>query len=145
DVLRLAVPERRKKVEDEAPGEAASVTAPDTPQWKRYNAGEAFLRALHAVKSPKAVWNALPGDDWPARFAEAAATCAASGRGAVLVVPDQTGLDRLDAALGAVLGPGRHVTLSARLGPTKRYRAFLRAARGEVRIVAGTRAAAFAP
>ncbi len=145
DVLRLAVPERRKKVEDEAPGETAPVTAPATSHWKRYNAGEAFLRALRAQKSPRAVWNALPGEDWPARFAEAAATCAASGRGAVLVVPDQTDLDRLDAALDAVLGSGRHVTLSASLGPTKRYRAFLRAARGEVHIVAGTRAAAFAP
>ncbi len=145
DVLRLAVPERRKKVEDEAPGETAPVTAPAMSHWKRYNAGEAFLRALRAQKSPRAVWNALPGEDWPARFAEAAATCAASGRGAVLVVPDQTDLDRLDAALDAVLGSGRHVTLSASLGPTKRYRAFLRAARGEVHIVAGTRAAAFAP
>nr|WP_162145948.1 primosome assembly protein PriA [Glycomyces tenuis] len=145
DVLRLAVPERRKKVEEEAPGEPLPLTAPPAPQWKRYIAGEAFLRALRAAKSPKAVWNALPGEDWPARLAEAAAATAAAGRGAVLVVPDQADLDRLDAALDAVLGPGRHVTLSAQLGPTKRYRAFLRAARGEVRIVAGARAAAFAP
>ncbi|WP_035736587.1 primosome assembly protein PriA [Glycomyces arizonensis] len=145
DVLRLAVPQRRKKVEDEEPGEARPVTAPAAVQWKRYIAGDAFLRALRAAKSPKAVWSALPGEDWPTRLAEAAATTAAAGRGAVLVVPDQADLDRLDAALGAVLGPDRHVTLSAQLGPTKRYRAFLRAARGEVRIVAGTRAAAFAP
>lgn len=145
DVLRLAVPERRKKVEEEAPGEAEPVTAPAAPQWKRYIAGEAFLRALRDAKSPKAVWNALPGEDWTARLAEAAAATAEGGRGAVLVVPDQADLDRLDAALASVLGPRRHVTLSARLGPTRRYRAFLRAARGEVRIVAGTRAAAFAP
>lgn len=145
DVLRLAVPERRVKVESEARGEVLDVAAPSPDHWKRYNAGEAFLRALREQKSPRAVWNAVPGEDWPARFAEAAAATASAGRGAVLVVPDQTDLDRLDAALEAVLGPDRHVVLSAQAGPTKRYRAFLKAARGDVRIVAGTRAAAFAP
>lgn len=145
DVLRLAVPERRVRVEAEAPGETLPVAAPTPDHWKRYIAGEAFLRALRETKSPKAVWSALPGEDWPARLAEAAAATAAAGRGAVLVVPDQADLDRLDAALEAVLGPDRHVTLSAQMGPTKRYRSFLKAARGEVRIVAGTRAAAFAP
>jgi primosomal protein N' (replication factor Y) len=145
DVLRLAVPERRVRVEAEPRAETLPVAAPDPDHWKRYIAGEAFLRALRETKSPKAVWNALPGEDWPARLAEAAATTAASGRGAVLVVPDQTDLDRLDAALEAVLGPDRHVTLSAQMGPTKRYRSFLKAARGSVPIVAGTRAAAFAP
>ncbi|HEX2145660.1 MAG TPA: primosomal protein N' [Glycomyces sp.] len=145
DVLRLAVPERRVKVESEPQGETLPVAAPTQDHWKRYLAGEAFLRALRETKSPKAVWNALPGEDWPTRLAEAAAASASAGRGAVLVVPDQTDLDRLDAALEAVVGPDRHVTLSAQLGPTKRYRAFLKAARGEVGIVAGTRAAAFAP
>ncbi|MFC3494213.1 primosomal protein N' [Glycomyces rhizosphaerae] len=145
DVLRLAVPERRVRVESEQRGETLAVAAPTPDHWKRYIAGEAFLRALRENKSPKAVWNALPGEDWPARLAEAAAATAASGRGAVLVVPDQDDLDRLDAALEAVLGPDRHVTLSAQLGPTKRYRSFLKAARGEVRIVAGTRAASLAP
>ncbi|WP_100445003.1 primosomal protein N' [Glycomyces xiaoerkulensis] len=145
DVLRLAVPERRGRVEGEPRGEPRPVEAPAEAHWNRYIAGEAFLRALRARKAPKAVWNALPGEDWPARLAEAAAACAAEGRGAVLVVPDQADLDRLDAALAARLGPDRHVTLSAQLGPTKRYRAFLKAARGTVRVVAGTRAAAFAP
>jgi primosomal protein N' (replication factor Y) len=145
DVLRLAIPERRVRVEAEARAETLPVAAPVTDHWKRYLAGEAFMRALHETKSPRAVWNALPGEDWPARLAEAAAATAAAGRGAILVVPDQTDLDRLDAALEAVLGPDRHVTLSAQLGPTKRYRSFLKAARGAVRIVAGTRAAAFAP
>jgi primosomal protein N' (replication factor Y) len=145
DVLRLAVPERRVRVEAEPRAESLPVAAPTSDHWKRYNAGEAFLRALRETKSPKAVWSALPGEDWPARLAEAAAATASAGRGAVLVVPDQTDLDRLDAALETVLGTGRHVTLSAQLGPTKRYRSFLKAARGEVRIVAGTRAAAFAP
>jgi primosomal protein N' (replication factor Y) len=62
-----------------------------------------------------------------------------------VVVPDARDLDRLDAALIAVLGGGRHVALSAALGPAKRYRAFLAARRGRVPAVIGTRAAMFAP
>src|SRR5206468_9179984 len=54
-------------------------------------------------------------------------------------------LDRLDAALRVTLGDGRHVALSAAVGPAERYRRFLAAARGQVPVVVGTRAAAFAP
>jgi primosomal protein N' (replication factor Y) len=60
-------------------------------------------------------------------------------------VPDHKDVSRVDAALTAVLGPGRHVVLTADLGPAQRYRAFLAVARGAVRVVVGTRAAAFAP
>jgi primosomal protein N' (replication factor Y) len=41
--------------------------------------------------------------------------------------------------------PAGHVTLTAELGPAERYRRWLAALRGEVLIVAGTRAAMFAP
>ena len=44
-----------------------------------------------------------------------------------------------------MLGEGRHVVLSADLGPAQRYRSFLAVSRGAVRVVVGTRAAAFAP
>ena len=47
----------------------------------------------------RAVWQALPGEDWPARLAEAAAIALAAGRGALLVVPDARDLERLDKAL----------------------------------------------
>ena len=39
----------------------------------------------------------------------------------------------------------RDLTLAAELGPAARYRAFLAAARGDVRLVLGTRGAVFAP
>jgi len=48
-------------------------------------------------------------------------------------------------ALARALGPGRHACLSAGLGPAERYRRWLSVARGTVRVVAGTRAAMFAP
>ncbi|THV38712.1 primosome assembly protein PriA [Glycomyces buryatensis] len=146
DVLSLALPKRMKKVETEPARERHPITATPLPTlWNRYIAGEAFVRALGEGKSPRAVWGAVPGEDWPTRLAEAAATAAAAGRGALLIVPDQFHLARLDAALTSVLGPDRHVSLSNATGPTPRYRAFLQALRGEVQIVAGTQVAMMAP
>ncbi|GAA1681689.1 primosomal protein N' [Glycomyces endophyticus] len=145
DVLRLALPERKIRVEKEEPAALLPVAAPSLDHWDRYIAGEAFLRAVHDGKAPRIVWSALPGEDWALRLAEAAAAAAESGRGALLVVPDQYDLERLDRALHEVLGPDRHVTVSNAMGPTPRYRSFLKALRGEVRIVAGTQVAMFAP
>nr|WP_244298928.1 primosomal protein N' [Micromonospora cremea] len=117
----------------------------DPRGWEDYPTGPALLRALTDGRAPRAVWSALPGEDWAARYADAVAATVAGGRGAVVVVADARDLLRLDAALTGVLGPGRHVTLSAALGPARRYRAFLAARRGEVPVVIGTRAAMFAP
>ncbi|WP_373320787.1 primosomal protein N' [Rhizocola hellebori] len=121
------------------------VAVPDGAGWGRYQAGAAFLKALGEGRSPRAVWAALPGERWEKRFAEAIAATLHSGRGAVVVVADARDLARLDGALVALIGKGHHVALSAALGPTERYRRFLRASRGQVRAVIGTRAAAFAP
>src|SRR5690606_11427361 len=93
-------------------GGPAATGAPD-PGWDAYPAGRALLRALREGRAPRAVWTSLPGAPWPTRFAEAAAAVVARGQGAVLVVADARDLDRLDDALTRVLGPGRHVALSA--------------------------------
>lgn len=145
DVLRLAVPERRAAAETEPAAAPLPVAVPDTSAWQAYTHGEAYVRALAAGKAPRAVWNTRPGEHWARRFAEAAAACAATGRGAVLVVPDQTRLALLDRTLTDVLNTGRHVALTSGMGSTPRYRAYLRAVRGDVRIVAGTRSAALTP
>ncbi|WP_422756748.1 primosomal protein N' [Micromonospora sp. WMMD708] len=117
----------------------------DPRGWRDYPAGPAFLTALADGRAPRAVWSALAGEDWAARYADAVAATLSGGRGAVVVVADARDLDRLDAALTTLLGPGRHVTLSAALGPARRYRAFLAVRRGDVPVVIGTRAAMFAP
>ncbi|MFF3866641.1 primosomal protein N' [Micromonospora sp. NPDC001898] len=148
DVLRLAVPPRHARVEKEPhtpPEPPAPLAPPEADGWRAYPAGPAFLRALTEGRPVRAVWSALPGEDWPARYAEAVAATVAGGRGAVVVVPDARDLDRLDAALTVALGDGRHVTLAAAAGPARRYRAFLAARRGDVPVVIGTRAAMFAP
>ncbi|MGH3312335.1 MAG: primosome assembly protein PriA, partial [Streptomyces sp.] len=69
----------------------------------------------------------------------------ASGRGAVAVLPDGRAAERVDAALTALLGPGRHVLLTAESGSEQRYGRWLAVSRGAVRAVVGTRAAMFAP
>ncbi|MGD0062889.1 MAG: primosomal protein N' [Streptosporangiaceae bacterium] len=155
DVLRLAIPPRHATAERETPPQPDQ-PQPDQPQpdtgparqpepgsWVRYPAGAAFLTGLAAGRPVRAAWSALPGPHWPAEIAIAAATTATAGRGVVIVLPDARDLERVGAALaGAGVG---HVCLSADLGPAERYRRWLAVRRGLVRVVAGTRAAMFAP
>lgn len=148
DVLRLAVPPRHARVEqaDRPPRPApASYDVSGARLWSHLDRGAEFVAALAGGGAPRAVWTEPAGTSWPDQLAVAAAATLASGRGAVLCVPDRRDLARLDAALTARLGAGHHVILAADAGPAARYRAFLAVARGDVRVVAGTRSAAFAP
>lgn len=134
DVLRLAVPPRHARVEAE-PAPAPGGGPPDdgAPRgigaWSEYPAGASFLSALADGRAPRAVWTALPGLDWAAAIARAVGHDVA----------------RVDAALKEELGEGRHVALTAELGPAERYRRWLAVLRGSARAVVGTRAAMFAP
>ncbi|WP_095212306.1 MULTISPECIES: primosomal protein N' [Frankia] len=114
-------------------------------EWARYPAGPSMLAALAAGRSPRAVWWAPPGPAWPAMIATAVGATVRSGRGAVVVVPDHRDVDRVEAALVEVIGRETTVALRADLGPSRRYRAFLAASRGQARVVVGTRSAVFAP
>ncbi|GAA1989862.1 primosomal protein N' [Terrabacter lapilli] len=156
DVLRLAVPKRHATAERNLPQQSPAgdpaheeVTVPAPGPWAAYPAGSSWLRRLAEGEGPAAAWTALPsrpaGDDWAAAMAVAAATALAAGRGALIVVPDHRDVDRLDAAVVALLGKGRHVRLTADQGPQARYTAWLKVLRGHVKVVIGTRAAAFAP
>ncbi len=148
DVVRLGVPPRHARAEsaERRFAELGSLpAAPDPAPWARYRAGQSFIAAVQAARPARAVWTSLAGEQWALRLAEAAHAALAAGRGAVIVVPDHRDLARLDAALGDVLGTGRHVALAADLGPAERYRRWLAVRRGDVRAVIGTRAAAFAP
>lgn len=151
DVLRLAVPPRHARVErepppvDADPGGMPAPGAAGPAAWHRAARGAELLRALEQGASPRTTWTALPADDWPAALAAAAACTVRGGRGAVLCLPDRRDVARVDAALTACLGVGRHVVLGTGGGPAARYRAFLSVLRGRVPVVVGTRAAAFAP
>jgi primosomal protein N' (replication factor Y) len=145
DVVRLGVPARHAGAESVATPRLPPPEQPAATEWDRYHAGPAFLAAIGAGRPARAVWSAGPGEDWTHRYAEAMRAALAAGRGAVAVVPDLRDLARLDAALLDVLGPGRHLALSADLGPAERYRRWLAVRRGAVRAVIGTRVAAYAP
>lgn len=147
DLLRLAVPPRHATVEAEP--RTRSVEPPPTAPaqwamaWQATVGGPAFLRSLATGESPVVVWDAPPGLQAFADLTVAVAATRASGRGALVIVPDAHDADRLSRELGGLVPD--HVVLRANAGPAQRYRDFLTILRGEVQVVIGTRAAAFAP
>jgi primosomal protein N' (replication factor Y) len=146
DVLRLAVPPRRAAAEKRpTPTPDAAPAPPDPAGFARYPAGPALLTALAEGRPARAVFTALPGEDWPARLAELCRATLCGGRGALVVVPDGKDLDRLAAAAGRLLPEHSVTVLRADDTPERRYRAFLAASRGAAQVVLGTRAAMFAP
>ncbi|GGO75593.1 primosomal protein N' [Nonomuraea cavernae] len=174
DVLRLAVPPRHAKAEAAVPGPASSARPPEEPrpapavdphgpvtggrssgetagqggagEWGAYPMGGSFLEALRERRSPRAVWQALPGaTGWAGAVARAVRATLDGGRGALVVVPDGKDVALAETAFAGLLEPETYVALTADLGPAERYRRWLRVLRGPVRAVVGTRAAMFAP
>ena len=147
DVLRLAIPPRHagaEKTRAEPP--LLPVIAPvDVDGWSRYTRGGQFLEALQEGRAARAVWQALPGESWWERLAEAAAAAVSGGHGVLVVVPDQRDVDAVHRASVALVGESAVVALSAGLGPSARYRRWLSVLRGHARLVIGTRSAVFAP
>jgi primosomal protein N' (replication factor Y) (superfamily II helicase) len=128
------------------PVRAAWSALPGSAQAGSAQAGSAqagSAQAGSAQAGSAQAGSAQAGQEWPAEIAIAAATSASAGRGVVIVVPDARDLDRVDAALTEAAVD--HVCLAADLGPAERYRRWLAVRRGLVRVVAGTRAAMFAP
>lgn len=147
DVLRLAVPPRHANVEKQSAPEVAPLTVKpvDPARWAEYGRGEQFLAALRDGRAARAVWQALPGERWADRLAEAAAVAVDSGRGVLAIVPDQRDVDALRGAAVLLIDDARVAALSAGLGPAQRYRRWLSVLRGDARMVIGTRSAVFAP
>jgi len=151
DVARLALPPRYARAESAGRRDDVDPTGPSTgpSPLDRYPDGTGLREAVRSGKSPRAAWTVCPvadeAGDWAAGLAGLAADCVASGRGALLLVPDAKDCVRVLAALGGVVDHRFVVSLSADLGPAARYRAFLAVVRGEARVVVGTRAAAYAP
>ena len=147
DVLRLAVPSRHARVEREptAVPERPVLAPVDPSGWEVYGRGGQFLTALAESRAARAVWQALPGELWADRFAEAAAQTVRAGRSVLAIVPDQRDLDALSEAVTTRIGEQTVVALSAGLGPAARYRRWLAALRGSARVVIGTRSAVFTP
>jgi len=146
DVLRLAIPARHAGAERAGPPDSATAEQPAGPAgWDRYPRGAGFLEALAGGRAARAVWQSLPGEDWAARLAEAAAVTVGGGNGVLAVVPDQRDVDTLWRSAVARIDRSAVTALSAGLGPSERYRRWLSVLRGHSRLVIGTRSAVFAP
>ena len=141
----------------------AAAPRPDAGPWARYPAGPSFLDALAGgPPGPRGLDGAaragLAGGDRARRRHHRERRPWRGDRGPRRARPGprRRGPGRAHPR-GAPGGPGRspggqrdrpaggYVTLTADLGPAERYRRWLAALRGEALIVAGTRAAMFAP
>lgn len=149
-----------RSLADAAPAEVTEAATRAAGHWALYRGGAALLQRIAGGGCPRAVWTALPGrsiglagvEDWAGGVAALVRTAAGAGRGVVVVLPDQRDVDHLARALDATgwschtaRSRGDYVRLEADAGPSPRYRSFLAALHGEVRVVIGTRAAAYAP
>ncbi|WP_374929624.1 primosome assembly protein PriA [Kytococcus sedentarius] len=159
DVVRLAIPARhagqeKAVLEQPAPPvepEGAEAPRP-SPAWRGVAAAAALLARIAAGEHPAASWVAAPdgGDPaahWAHGLLDLAVAAAASGRGALLLVPDEADVERVMAVAGtrpepvlAALAP-----LTASQGPRARYGRWVEVLQGHQRLVVGTRSAAFAP
>lgn len=125
---------------------------PDAPDaasvFSDYENGAEFIEDVAAGAATRAVMTVLPGHlehTWADVVATALAAAAASGRGAIAVVPTAKNLDLLEAALAERLPADSFVRLSSDSTPHTRYHGFVKARLGRVPVVIGTRAAAYAP
>ena len=125
---------------------------PDAPDaasvFSDYENGTEFIEDVAAGAATRAVMTVLPGHlehTWADVLATALAAAAASGRGAIAVVPTAKNLDLLEAALAERLPADSFVRLSSDSTPHTRYHGFVKARLGQVPVVIGTRAAAYAP
>lgn len=153
DLLRLAVPPRHATVEQEPATEAhGAITqrfdARLAQPWATVEGGVELVTSLAAGAAPRAVWSATPGTlrgrpTWVLQIASAVAATVASGRGALVIVPNAREAQIVSDGLAPVAE--RHLVLQADAGPAQRYRDFLAVLRGGVDVVVGTRAAAYAP
>ena len=137
DVLRLAVPPRHARVEKEPRDEPARPGR--RPPGRSTRAGGATTRPARrccarspTAGRPRAVWSALPGEDWagPATPTRPPPPLAGgprrAGRGARRAVTSTA----LDAALTACSARAGTSRCPPTLGPAQRYRRFLAAPPG---------------
>lgn len=165
DVLRFAVVPRHGEEEQSEAGEPAAVSGgrswarSRTPHevWSDYARGPGLLESLAAGRVTRTVWTALPGmvadatPRWIDAYVALAQTADLAGRGCLLLVPEVDDLDRLESELLAAGltrwngSSGDYARLHTDDGPRERYRQFLASVRGQVRIVIGSRSAAYTP
>ncbi|MCU9518399.1 primosomal protein N' [Corynebacterium sp. ES2794-CONJ1] len=149
DLIRAAIPSRHAAAETSdtttAWEDCGEVSEPDLSAFAKYSHGTSFVDAVLAQKIARAAWQFAPQEDWALAMANLAVKVALEGRGALIVVPHQRDVDRLEKALRTLVGTKQITILTSSLGKQARYRRFLSVLHGQGRLVIGTRSAAFAP
>ena len=154
DVVRLAIPKRAVRVEKAfVLAEAAQLPPVVARPISGYASG-VLENAIAtggrlAVDAIPLVAEAAVGTwvgQWAVTMAETAAATLASGKSAILAVPDYRDQEQLEAALAGLLPTERIVRLDARQANPERYRSFLRAlSTTEPIVIVGNRSVVYAP
>ncbi|MEU4015787.1 primosomal protein N' [Microbacterium sp. NPDC028030] len=151
DVLRLVIPKRQVRVE-----KAWTADSPDVrPTAEALAQAEQIVAVYDGLagvldEAGRAAVEAVPRLDdgvqgWARLLAASAARMLAAGKSSILVVPDHRDLDRLLAALEALVPAEAVVRHDSRQTNPDRYRAFLRTLEDAPCIVVGNRSAVYAP
>ncbi|MGM1016319.1 MAG: primosomal protein N' [Actinomycetota bacterium] len=151
DILRLVIPKRQVRVEKAWTPVADAPLVDEEVEERCAQILDAY-DGLHEVlaERERGALEAIPvldGTDpaWTQVLAAAAVTTLASGRSAILAVPDHRDLDLLLAALENLAPDGSIVRHDSRQSNPDRYRAFLRTLSPAPCIVVGNRSAVYAP
>lgn len=152
DILRLAIPPRMVRAEKQhLAGTAPDPGADDktfVPTDVEQETTDLLLSgarlAVTASHGPERLSTGEWVGGWAVRLARAALAVYASGRSAILVVPDYRDADQLADALTS-LGHAGFVRVDSRQSGSARYASFLRALDAKPRIVLGNRSAIYAP
>lgn len=154
DVLRLAIPARHARTENQVRERATQRGIPSPPRppnpaaLHAYPGGDQLISKLASGASPTVAWQALPGvvgstPQWLVDALELVLATLTSGRRVLIIVPAARDITRVLAVLAeagvTAIGYGSSQK------PAARYRAFLLALLGQVDVVVGTRSAAWAP
>ena len=149
DIIRFAIPPRHAKAEeadlDTSFEDLGEIAEPDLSSWSAYQHGESFVNFVLDGNTARAAWQVAPGDDWAAAIAALGTKVALGGRGVLIVLPDQTDVDVVEAAFRKYVSAKQVPVLNVSQGPQARYRRYLSVLVGQARIVVGTKSAAFAP
>ncbi len=145
DVLRSAIPHRHARAEAVIDDEPEACPVVNTSSWTPYVGSAALIKRSVDGESPRAIVT-TGTDDGANLIAEYVLTLAHAQKFVIVVAPDRTSVEAVYVAMTNLGAPSSLLTtVMADDGPEKRYRHWLRAFRGNARIVIGTRSAVFTP
>ena len=141
DVLRLAIPPRQARQETQRQWQTWQQPA-ERPERGR---SEGDRRVADLPGGVTALESGATVGVWAVQLAAQAAACVASGRQAIIVVPDFRDQRQLALALEAELEPEQIAQLDARQPAKDRYRSFLNTLDRRPMAIIGPRSTVYAP